>query len=370
MDGNGAACSRLILGLKSNSVVLKYDSLYELYYFPILKPWIHYIPIESDKDVLNIIELEKYNPGIFESISNKGKCFYYEYIKKSDVFDYVYFLLNIYERMFFNQSKKINFSEFYVEESELIESFAQSETLGQEGKDLFHAGNFAAAEQAFRATLARDDRDPNWHWWLSMVLDHLERKGEAAEAAEEATRRAPGAARYWEHLGHMRAAEGEIEAAERAFRRSCEIEPDRASALGALSHVLGALRRWEDAIATVRAALTLRPDDAEWHSHLGNLLMNAGKPGEAATAYRQAIALGRTGEDVEHQLAEALRLAEKIAATPTEESTETLAPATPEPIVVEPIVVEPLAPPTALAPDAPRHGFWRRIFVPRQVFGQ
>ncbi len=254
-------------------------------------------------------------------------------------------------------------------------SQAEGEAWRREGEQHFHAGKFAEAEQAFRAALARDDRDPERHWWLSMILDRLGQKSAAAAAAEEATRRAPGAAHYWEHLGHMRAAEGEIEAAERAFRQACEIEPDRAGALAALSYVLGALGRWEEAVNAACAAIALRPDDAEWLFHLGNLLMNAGKPGEAATAYRQAIALGRTGEDVEHQLAEALRLAEKIVATPAEESSETLAPATPEqivvePIVVEPIVVEPLASPTAPAPDAPRHGFWRRIFAPRQVFGQ
>ena len=249
-------------------------------------------------------------------------------------------------------------------------SQAEGEAWRREGEQHFHAGKFAEAEQAFRAALARDDRDPERHWWLSMILDRLGQKSAAAAAAEEATRRAPGAAHYWEHLGHMRAAEGEIEAAERAFRQACEIEPDRAGALAALSYVLGALGRWEEAVNAACAAIALRPDDAEWLFHLGNLLMNAGKPGEAATAYRQAIALGRTGEDVEHQLAEALRLAEKIVATPAEESSETLAPATPEQIVVEPIVVEPLASPTAPAPDAPRHGFWRRIFAPRQVFGQ
>jgi hypothetical protein len=60
----------LIHGLKSNSVILKYDSPHDLYYSPILRQWVHYIPIENDKDILNIIELEKDNPGVFEYISD------------------------------------------------------------------------------------------------------------------------------------------------------------------------------------------------------------------------------------------------------------------------------------------------------------
>ncbi len=252
-------------------------------------------------------------------------------------------------------------------------SAAEGDTLRREGERYFHEGKFAEAEHAFRAALAHNDRDPNWHWWLSASLDLQGRKADAAATAEEATRRAPGAAHYWEHLGHMRAAAGEIEAAEAAFSRACQIEPDLASALGALSHTLGALQRWEEAIAAARAALLLLPEDTDLFFHLGNLLIQAGSPIEAAAAYRQAITLGRTGEDVERQLAEALRRAEDIAAKPAEEGTEAPAPATPEPIspapvAVAPITPEPTTPPTPES-NRPRHGFWQRIFAPRQVFG-
>lgn len=374
MDGNGATCSRLALGLKSNCIVLKYNSLYELYYFTILNPWIHYIPIEKDEDILNIIEFEKNNAGVFEKISSNSKVFFDNYLNASGIFNYLYFLLSIYERVFFKKTKKINFEELCAGKGRTVEDFAEwGDTPVDEGKELFGNGEFAKAEQAFRAAIAHDDRDPEVHWWLSATLDRLGQKAAAAKAAEEATRRAPDAARYWEHLGHMRAAAGEIEAAESAFSRACQIEPGRASALGALSHTLGALQRWEEAIAAARAALLLLPEDTNLFFHLGNLLFQAGSPIEAAAAYRQAIALGRAGEDVERQLAEALRRAEEIAAMPAEESAEASVPATPEPISPTPVAVAPITPepttPPAPAPNAPRHGFWHRIFAPRQVFG-
>lgn len=250
---------------------------------------------------------------------------------------------------------------------------AEGEALRQEGLALFHAGNFAEAEKAFRAVLVHDDRDPDWHWWLSVVLDRLERKAEAAEATEEAIRRAPDAARYWEHLGHMRAAEGKIEAAEQAFRRACEIEPDRASARGALSHVLFALGRSHDAIAAARSALALQPENADLSCHLGNLLMSAELPAEAAEAYRQAIALGRSGEDMENLLAMALRRREEMTETQPSfepEPEPALAafdagPPAPPPFLVAETATDIVPIKTQDVPrsgDGARSGFWRRMF--------
>ena len=252
-------------------------------------------------------------------------------------------------------------------------AMAEGEALRQEGLALFHAGNFAEAEKAFRAALARDDRDPDWHWWLSVALDRQGRTGEAAEAAAETTRRAPDQARYWEHLGHMRAAAGETEAAARAFQRACEIEPDRASARGALSHVLFALGRPQDAIAAARSALALQPGNADLHWHLGNLLMSVELPAEAAEAYRQAIALGCSGEDIENLLAAALRCLEEMTETQPSREPEPepalaafdAGPPAPPPFLVAETATDIFPIKTQDAPrsgDGARAGFWRRIF--------
>jgi tetratricopeptide (TPR) repeat protein len=252
-------------------------------------------------------------------------------------------------------------------------AMAEGEALRQEGLTLFHAGNFVEAEKAFRAALARDDRDPDWHWWLSAALDRQGRTGEAAEAAAQATRHAPDQARYWEHLGHMRAAAGEAEAAARAFHRACEIEPDRASARGALSHILFALGRPQDAIAAARSALVLQPENADLYWHLGNLLMSVELPAEAAEAYRQAIALGRSGEDIENLLATALRRLEEMTETQPSREPEPepalaafdAGPPAPPPFVVVETATDIVPIKTQDVPrsgDGARSGFWRRIF--------
>jgi hypothetical protein len=45
VDGNGATCSRVVIVLKSNSVLLKYDSPHRLYHSHGLLPWRHYIQL-------------------------------------------------------------------------------------------------------------------------------------------------------------------------------------------------------------------------------------------------------------------------------------------------------------------------------------
>ncbi len=187
-------------------------------------------------------------------------------------------------------------------EQRLATARAAGETLMRNGEALLQSGQCAEAARAFSAALARDDRDPEWHWWLSTALHRLGRHAEAAASAREATEIAPDQARYFEQLGHMHAAAGEMEAAEQAFRRASEIEPERASALIPLSHVLFALGRWREGITAIAAAIALSPDDADLYVHLGHLLMNAGEPNAAADAYRQAIIVGRTGPDIDQWL--------------------------------------------------------------------
>jgi hypothetical protein len=56
MDGNGANCSRVALALRSNSVLVKYNSPWLLFYFRGLEAWHHYLPARRDDDVVTIVE--------------------------------------------------------------------------------------------------------------------------------------------------------------------------------------------------------------------------------------------------------------------------------------------------------------------------
>ena len=96
MDGNGATCARVALGLKGRSVLLKYDSPHELYYFSGLTPWLHYIPIESDQQVVDIVRLEAAQPGRFRYVSEESRRFYSRYLTRPAVMTYASRLIEMY----------------------------------------------------------------------------------------------------------------------------------------------------------------------------------------------------------------------------------------------------------------------------------
>jgi hypothetical protein len=96
MDGNGAACSRLVKGLLSNGVVIKYDSPHELYYFAALEPGTDYLPATRDEDVERMLDAEAAHPGTFKHVADAGQRFARRYLTIRSVMDYTARLLRAY----------------------------------------------------------------------------------------------------------------------------------------------------------------------------------------------------------------------------------------------------------------------------------
>jgi len=96
MDGNGAACSRLVKGLRSNSAVIKFGSPYELYYFPALRPGGEYLLAEKEEDVERIVETEAASPGVFKEVAESGRRFAEKYLTIGSVMDYTARLLTAF----------------------------------------------------------------------------------------------------------------------------------------------------------------------------------------------------------------------------------------------------------------------------------
>lgn len=96
IDGNGATCTRVSITLSSNSVLLKYNSESNLYYFQGLAPWVHYVPITDAQDVLDIIRIEKAKPGRFSAVSVAARAFAEAFLTKEATVAYSAHLLTIY----------------------------------------------------------------------------------------------------------------------------------------------------------------------------------------------------------------------------------------------------------------------------------
>ena len=109
IDGNGATCSRVALSLKSNSVLLKYDSPYVLYYFDRMLPWIHYIPIEKDADIQNILRVEQHIPGYFRSVAHQGAEFFEKFVSLPNVLQYTSELISMYANIFSQCGRFLDF---------------------------------------------------------------------------------------------------------------------------------------------------------------------------------------------------------------------------------------------------------------------
>ena len=96
LDGNGATCSRVAMALRSRSVLLKYRSPSELYYFPGLAAGQHYIPIETDADVIATLTAELAQPGRFHPLARASHRFFRDYLTVKPAMSYTAQLLEAY----------------------------------------------------------------------------------------------------------------------------------------------------------------------------------------------------------------------------------------------------------------------------------
>jgi len=82
---------------------------------------------------------------------------------------------------------------------------------------------------------------------------------------------------------------GKFKEAEFSTRKAIELKPDLAEAHSNLGNILRYLGRLKEAETSTRKAIELKPDLAEGHSNLGNILRNLGRLEEAEIFTRKAI---------------------------------------------------------------------------------
>lgn len=99
MDGNGATCSRVVLTLKSQSVLLKVESDHSLYYFVGLRPFKEYIPVKSPEDLEELFTKISRSSINTKKIVDDANKFYRNFLNRVGVEEYTYYLLSLFAEL-------------------------------------------------------------------------------------------------------------------------------------------------------------------------------------------------------------------------------------------------------------------------------
>jgi len=93
VDGHVSAF-RLSYELKMGCVLLLADSQYRMWFRTLLKPYEHYVPVKQDlSDLVEKIEWCRNNDDKCKIIADNARKFYYQYLEKNGVLDYMQNLL-------------------------------------------------------------------------------------------------------------------------------------------------------------------------------------------------------------------------------------------------------------------------------------
>ena len=155
-------------------------------------------------------------------------------------------------------------------------------------------GQFQPALDAYTQVLTLDAR------YLDAFRNCATMVGEASDAARSngdssrADQLAKLAGHYWMGLGHACARGHDAPAAEDAYRKALELDPDNAEANNCLGAIALSAKRPVEAEACFRRAAELEPGSPLYVNNLGEALLNQARIEEASEKFRQAMKVDPT----------------------------------------------------------------------------
>ena len=148
----------------------------------------------------------------------------------------------------------------------------------------------AEASDAFLKAAQLDPRNPQFVVGAAVCLALQGDTAQAEEQLRAITRKHPRYPLAWYNLGNVLRDAGRLADAADSYKRTIDLEPAFADAHNDLGRILHLLHRFDEAEGAYRRHLALSPASTPGVINLASLLIDRGKPAEAARLCRDAIA--------------------------------------------------------------------------------
>lgn len=100
VDGNTAASSRSNMLLFSRSAIIKQSSLAAEFFYPLLRPYIHYLPVAKDfHDLRDVLDWAHNHDDEMQTMARNARTWAEEHLMDDSVMCYVSLLLHRYHRL-------------------------------------------------------------------------------------------------------------------------------------------------------------------------------------------------------------------------------------------------------------------------------
>ena len=166
---------------------------------------------------------------------------------------------------------------------------------------------FNDAERLYREILKVDPRHANALHGLGILAAQAGRNDIAADLIGKAIAQNDQDPAFHGNLGGALRAQGKLDEAIASYRRALALKPDHADGHYALGNALQDHGRLDEAITSYQQALALAPGFAEAHGNLGNAFRRQGKLEEAIASYRHVLALRPNFAEMHGNLGHALQ---------------------------------------------------------------
>jgi predicted O-linked N-acetylglucosamine transferase (SPINDLY family) len=153
----------------------------------------------------------------------------------------------------------------------------------------FNCGDFKAALDCIRKSLAINDNNPMAYNFLGLALTSLGELDQAVVSYRQAITLEPQNPDIYNNLADVMLRQGNPDGAIEACRLAICYKPDYFLSHYNLGVSLQQQKKIDDALAAFKQAISLHPVFPEAYCNLGLALMSQGKREEAVAAYKQAI---------------------------------------------------------------------------------